>query len=56
MRKNDGLSNSQRYRLAHPGADREYAQSIKLDVLAHYGPAGQLRCSWPDCQVIDPDS
>lgn len=27
----------------------------KLLVLAHYGPAGKLQCSWPECEIIDVD-
>lgn len=27
----------------------------KLKVLTHYGPNGELRCSWPGCQVDDID-
>lgn len=27
----------------------------KLLVLAHYGPSGEIRCSWPKCTINDPD-
>lgn len=28
---------------------------LKILVLSHYGLAGRLQCSWPDCSVIDVD-
>lgn len=28
---------------------------LKMVVLAHYGPLGELRCSWSGCDVTDPD-
>jgi len=28
---------------------------LKLEVLTHYGKNGRLQCSWPDCEVVDPD-
>jgi hypothetical protein len=27
----------------------------KLAVLSHYGPQGKCQCSWPGCEVVDPD-
>jgi hypothetical protein len=29
--------------------------NVKLLVLSCYGPSGELRCSWPDCNIIDVD-
>ena len=29
--------------------------SLKIEVLSHYGPQGNLQCSWPDCTVDDVD-
>ena len=29
--------------------------NLKLKVLTHYGPNGELRCSWPNCDVTDLD-
>jgi hypothetical protein len=39
----------------HLLATRESNLRIKIEVLAHYGPDGHLRCSWPDCLVTDVD-
>lgn len=33
----------------------QYHLELKLEVLTHYGPSGKLKCSWPDCDVTDPD-
>lgn len=35
--------------------ERGYKESLKLDVLSHYGPSGNLQCNWPECTVIDVD-
>jgi hypothetical protein len=35
--------------------ERKRQVNIKIEVLSHYGPAGRLQCSWPDCEVTDID-
>lgn len=32
-----------------------YKLKVKLEVLSHYGPSGDLNCSWPGCEVDDID-
>jgi len=27
----------------------------RLKVLQHYGKDGKIQCSWPDCEISDPD-
>ena len=39
----------------HRAATRESNVRVKIEVLTHYGPAGQLRCAWPNCDVVDVD-
>jgi hypothetical protein len=34
---------------------RRHNANLKLEVLTHYGPSGQLCCSWLDCHVSDVD-
>jgi hypothetical protein len=34
---------------------RLYRVELKIEVLTRYGPNGQLKCSWPGCQVDDVD-
>lgn len=43
------------YRAGCNRRNKRYNDSNKLIALAHYGPEGHLRCSWPDCAVIDVD-
>jgi hypothetical protein len=33
----------------------KYAFSVKLTVLKFYSSHGIVKCSWPECEVIDPD-
>ena len=46
-------------RRARVAYDREYHRvrhaEIKIEVLSHYGPSGQLCCSWFDCHISDVD-
>ena len=59
-----------RYRAKHPDRvlatrktntkyNREYGwrhrDKLKIEILACYGPAGKLGCSWEGCGVVDPD-
>ena len=43
----------------HKDQQRAYAKvwaaELKLQTMSHYGPQGKLQCSWPECQVVDPD-
>jgi len=39
----------------HYAAARTKDAERKLFVLAKYGPRGEVRCSWPGCDVVDPD-
>ena len=34
---------------------RKHAQETKEKVFAHYGPNGEMRCSWEGCEVRDVD-
>ena len=34
---------------------RRYRTEIKIEVLAHYGVSGKPQCTWPGCDVSDPD-
>jgi hypothetical protein len=43
------------YRALHPEYNAEYAVRVKIEVLSHYGPEGELCCSWPQCEVTDVD-
>ena len=36
-------------------ARRNAREILKLEVLGHYGVSGVARCSWPGCDVHDPD-
>lgn len=61
---------SAKWRKNHPGkvkeirksnmsSNRAYQQkrrdTLRIEVLTHYGPAHQLCCSWADCHISDPD-
>jgi len=41
------LTNAENSRRCH--------HKLKIEVLSHYGPLGQLCCSWENCVVNDPD-
>lgn len=43
------------YETKKRSASRLYNQRVKLQVLSHYGPAGEPRCSWLGCEVSDID-
>jgi hypothetical protein len=32
-----------------------YRDELRIEMLTYYGPMHQLRCSWADCSVTDPD-
>lgn len=34
---------------------RERRQTLKAEVLAHYGKRGKLQCSWRRCRIVDID-
>ena len=36
-------------------AQFRFRVKMKTEVLSHYGPSGQLCCSWENCHVSDPD-
>jgi hypothetical protein len=35
--------------------DRERHAQRKITVLTRYGPSGKMQCSWPGCEIVDPD-
>ena len=32
---------------------KRHSQEVRLKVFAHYGPNGEIRCSWPGCEWTD---
>jgi len=32
-----------------------YVSKLKIETLTHYGPNQELKCSWPECTVVDID-
>ncbi len=49
------LAQNPAWRKKHRQGNRDSVIRIKLEILSHYGPNGKLQCSWPDCEIIDPD-
>lgn len=54
-RKADYAANIEESRSKARVLQRRLNVQIKLEVLSHYSPDGKLRCSWPDCDVMDID-
>jgi hypothetical protein len=50
---------ARRYREAHRekhiADERSRNRAVKLQVLTYYGPNWKLCCSWPGCEIEDPD-
>jgi hypothetical protein len=46
---------SREHHRLHPEIHHARKVALKIEVLSHYGPYGELRCSWPDCDVADLD-
>jgi|ERR1700690_2815249 len=44
-----------RHRQPYAERGRRNRAERKILVLAKYGPEGKIQCSWPACEVIDPD-
>ncbi len=44
-----------KHRKKYLAKDRERRIARKLIVLAKYGPDGKVQCSWPGCEIADPD-
>jgi hypothetical protein len=50
-----GRKNKARCRSCHRLSSMHDSAMVKVDVLAHYGPQGVLRCCWPGCSIDDVD-